>query len=217
MFATDRDLVTLEPGLMRDVGWSGQMLVRGVGTIAGSVLTLSPGPEADLQAAGVGPGHVALVAGTSYEVVEVLGPLSARVSRLRDLPGDPVRPASPVSNAAVTVTTFSPQIRVVHEQVLRMAGIEPSAPAGPGRPGAGAITNGPSLARLEALGALHLVFAAAAAPGGDLTPASWWSRASMYRERFAAERQRIVAEIDTDGDGSPDATRRLNMVQFVRA
>jgi hypothetical protein len=41
-------------------------------------------------------------------------------------------------------------------------------------------------------------------------------RAEEYRERFAAERRRAAGLIDLDGDGKPDATRRLNAVVFVR-
>jgi hypothetical protein len=39
----------------------------------------------------------------------------------------------------------------------------------------------------------------------------------LYRQRFATERQRAAALIDTNGDGIADATRRLNVVNLVRS
>jgi hypothetical protein len=68
-----------------------------------------------------------------------------------------------------------------------------------------------------ALGALHLVYTAATAPDANWNTSNEFSRAQTYRERFAAERQRIAARLDLDGDGEPDATRRLNLIQFVRS
>ncbi|MFG0260543.1 MAG: hypothetical protein ACF8LK_09355 [Phycisphaerales bacterium JB041] len=41
MFATDRDLLVLEPSLVRDIGWVGQRLARGSGDIAGTTLTMT--------------------------------------------------------------------------------------------------------------------------------------------------------------------------------
>lgn len=218
MFASDRDLLVLEPGLFGEVGWMGQMLVRGVGTIAGSTLTLTSA-DADLASAGVGPGYVVRVGEVSYEVIERLSAMSVSVSRVRDEVVDPVRPPAAVSGGAVLVSTMRPQIRLVHEQVLRMIGLEPGG-GGSGRVGElgeSAVTNPRTLARVEALGALHLIYAAAAAPGGDRSPASWWGKAMLYRQRFAQERERVAAQIDVDGDGLPDVVRRLNVVVMGRA
>lgn len=220
MFARDRDLLVLEPNVFRDAAWAGQRLVRGVGAVAGSTLTLGSA-DADLAAVGVRAGHVALVGSVAYEVVDRLSPTALTISRLRDEPGGPVIPPPPGSGLAVTVATFSPQIRLVHGQVMRMAGLDPDAGAPrPGVPTPASVLNRADLARLEALGALHLVYAAAAAPA-EATPGAWASpllaRAQMYRERFAAERQRTAVLLDADGDGVPESSRRLNLVQFVRA
>ncbi len=214
MFATDRDLLVLEPNLFRDVAWAGQRLVSATGSISGATLTLSQF-DVDLASAGVTAGHVATVDGVSYEVLTRLSPASATVSRLRAGTTDPALPPSPASGRPVTIASFRPQIALIHHQVLRMLGIEPMDPPALGRPTETSITNPDALARLEALGALHLILAAAAAlepPGGPLG-----ARADLYRARFGDERQRAAARIDLDGDGLPDATRRLNVIQLMRA
>lgn len=216
MFALDRDLLALEPNLFRDLGWVGQRLVSGTGGIAGTTLTLTA-QDVDLEDAGVAEGCVALVDGTPYEIIERLSPTTATVSRLRARRTDPVITPSPVSGKAVSITSLRPQIAIAHDQVLRMLGIEPGDPGTPGRAVEEDITNPGAIAEVEAVGALYLAFAAAAGPGAtDARQSHEWSRMLHYRERFAAARQRTAAHIDLDGDGLPDATRRMNIIQFIR-
>lgn len=215
MFATDRDLLVLEPHLMRDVAWLGQRLVNGTGTVAGTTLTLVSS-DADLAAAGVGAGHVVLVGGVAYEVLARLSATSATISRLRAGPGEPALPPTPIATpTSVVVLTFAPQIGLVHEQVLRMLGLKSGATQGE-EIGEDRVSNPRDLARVEALGAVHLVLAAASAPGDGIWNEGLLARAKVYRERFASERVRATALIDLDGDGEPDASRRMNVVQFVR-
>ena len=52
MFAQDRDLLALDPNLFRDVAWSGQRLVSGVGNISGTTLTLTS-QDVTLEAAAI--------------------------------------------------------------------------------------------------------------------------------------------------------------------
>lgn len=211
--ALDRDLLTFEPDLFRDAGWAGQRLVSGTGTISGTTLSMSA-YDVNFEDAGVTTGHVAVVDGVAYEVIGVTTGTTATVSRLRASPADPVITPSPAADKPVTITTLRPQIAAIERQVMRMLGIEPSATPGPGVLTEASITNPEALRRLAALGTLHLVFAAAAA----LTPpeSPHWVRAELYRARFARERHAVAALIDADGDGVPDATRRLNVMQLLR-
>ena len=213
MFTTDRDLLVLEPGLFRDVGWVAQRLTKGTGTITGNTLTVT-GADVPLDAAGITAGHVVTVGGTSYEVIARQSPTALTISRPRASTTDAIQPPSPATSAEALVMTFAPQIAMVERQVLRMAGIEPEDTT-PGIVTASAITNPGALTMLIALGALHVLYAAAGASSG----ANGWlaDRAAMYRERFSAARQNARVLIDLDGDGIPDATRRLNVVQFIRA
>ncbi|MBL8760367.1 MAG: hypothetical protein JNL50_03610 [Phycisphaerae bacterium] len=211
MFATDRDLLAIEPNVFNEVSWVGQRLVKGTGDVDDGVLTLTTF-DRDFVVAGVDAGHVVLVSNVAYEVLERVSATEVAVSRLRaSVDGAAIWPAD-VVGAGVEVRTFGPQVGVTHDLVLRLLGIEGSAtPEGLGE---SAVVNGAALARVEALGALHLVYAAAGSLSGPGT--ALWERGEMYRRRFAAERQTAAARVDTDGDGVADATRRMNVVWFVR-
>ncbi|MBK7405881.1 MAG: hypothetical protein IPJ41_14990 [Phycisphaerales bacterium] len=212
MFATDRQLLILEPSLVRDIGWAGQRLVKGIGDIAGSTLTMTS-QDVDFLAAGIDAGQIVVVGGVVYEVVQALAEDQLAISRMRASADGPLLPPSPVTGASVELPTFAPQLAIIHAQILRLLGLD--EPAIDGSISEASITNPESLALLEALGALHLIFSAAAALAGDTSPAAF--KAGLYRERFAAERGRAAARIDTDGDGLADATRRPSLIQLYRA
>lgn len=213
MFATDRDLLILEPNLVRDIGWVGQRLVKGVGDIAGNTLTMTT-QDVGFELAEVGPGNVVNVGGVVYEVIETIDNTRLTISRMRASTDGAVLPPSAVTGAQAEVMSFRPQLAMVHAQVLRMLGIDPDEAPEIGAVTEDSITNPASLALFEALGALHLVFTAAAALAGETSPAAF--KARMYRDRFGAERGRVSARIDTDADGIPDATRRPSVVRLVR-
>lgn len=216
-FAVDRDLLALEPGLFRDVSWTAQKLVDVAGaSVSGTTLTAS---GADFVGAGVAAGHIALVAGVAHEVVTRLSATQLTVSRLREEATAPAIPPGATTGAAVVIATFMPQIRIVHEQVMRSLGIEPSAASGAPAVEAGApteanVVNPGGLARLEALGALHLIYTGAAALVDAASPL--WAKAEVYRARFAEERRATGAALDLDGDGIADAVRRASALRLVR-
>lgn len=214
MFSKDRDLLAIEPAIFRDLAWAGQRLVSGAATIEDDSLTFDS-QDIALDAAGVGAGQVAVVGGVGYEVIETLNGQKAVISRLRDTEDAAMLPPSPIAGADAWIATFAPQARIVHGQILRMAGVEPAGtPSLARRVGESAITNGAALARLEVLGVAHLVYAAAGAAAGPRSPAQ--QRAELYRALFRDERERVFVDLDLDGDGRPDATRRLNLIHLVR-
>lgn len=202
-FAKDRDLLSLEPRLFLDLSWLGQRLFSGDVVVTDTVVTSA---SADFVSAGVSAGHVLSVDGAGYEVVGVLSAMVLMVSVLRpDVDGPAIEPLT--TGGAGFISTFGPQLEIVHGQVLRMAGIEP------GSAEESKVTNGRALVLVECLGALHLIFAAASAGGQGR---GLEERAEMYRRRFAMERQRAKVLIDTDGDGVSDEARALNAARFVR-
>ena len=208
MFAKDRDLVVLEPGLHKDVAWMGQRLIYTFGSLVGTQLTIDSGSLID---AGIGPGYVIVFDGAVLEVVSVESATQATVSLMRaDLSSNAI-PGIDASNRRVEVYGYGPQLEIVHRQVLGMIGIDVDDPDGIGE---AAVTNPGGLVRLEALGALHLIFAGAGAPGRN--GLKFDQRAKMYRERFTAERERVVAMIDLDGDGIADVSRRPNSFVLER-
>lgn len=216
MFATDRDLLVLEPRLFLDVSWTAQTLVNaatgGAINSAGDTLTLSGGNFINL---GIDAGHVVVAGSTPLEITARIDATNLRISRAKARAADADIPAAAGSNLKVIIHTFRPQIAIIHDQVMRLLGIEPGAESEPGLPAESDITNPDALRLAEALGALHLIYASAAALVGDTSP--MWARARMYADRFRAERARLVAEIDLDADGKPDTIRRPNILQFVRS
>lgn len=206
-FVQDRDLLVLEPALLRDAGWAGQRVLDVTGSVSGGVLTLASGSFSD---AGVDAGSVLLIDGLAVEVVSVASATAASVSLLRARRDGASVPPPAATNRPVRCYAFGPQREIVHRQVLAMAGIDPDGDG----PGQDAITNPGALVRLEALGVLHLVYAAASAPGSG--GAALADRAAMYRERFAAERGRVAALIDADGDGIAETRRSLSVFHMVR-
>ena len=213
MFATDRDLLVFEPGLLGEVAWAGQRLVSGTGDVSGTTLTLTS-QDNGLLAQGVGPGSIVRIGGNGFEIVSVSTESTAQVSRLRASATDASIGLVSMTGVAVEVFTFAPQIADVHRRVLRMLGVEPAGEAAEDELDESAVMNPGDLARLEALGALHLIYAGVSAGLAGDAPAS--IRAEFYRARFAAERGAVVAKIDTDGDGVADAARRPGLGRLVR-
>ncbi|MGE3107527.1 MAG: hypothetical protein AB7G11_00960 [Phycisphaerales bacterium] len=211
MFATDRDLLVLEPNLFRDAGWVGQRLLVGAGSLSGTLLTLTSG---DFQAVGVTAGNVLLYDATPCEVISVTAGNKANISLIRSDPAGAAIPPPALGAKAVVVTTFRPQIALAHTQVLRMLGIEPTDAAAPGVVTESSIVNQRTLWLATALSALHLIYSGASALAPTSSPLS--ERAEMYRRLFAEERKLAAARIDTDADGIADATRRMNVIQLMR-
>lgn len=214
MFISDRDLLLLEPNLFRDASWAGQLLVSGTGDVSGTTLTLST-YDVDFDGARVDAGYVVLVDGTPYEVIAKLTATTATISRLREDTGDSALTPSPVTSKPVSVMTFRPQASIAHAQVLRMLGIEPADSGESGAIIDSDITNPGDLVLVESFAALHMIFAAVSSLSSPTSPLV--ERMEMYRQRFATERQRAAALIDTNGDGIADATRRLNVVHLTRS
>jgi hypothetical protein len=212
MFASDRDLLVLEPNLFRDVPWVGQRVLLATGTAAGTTMTITGG---DFLASGVAPGNVLMYDAVPLEVTAVTSATVATVSLLRAGTDGALIPPPALGARPVASATFAPQIAAVHRQLLRMLGIEPDLPAAPGLLTEASITTPGALAMVESVAALHLIYSAASALSGP--DSALGARAEFYRRRFVSERQLAAARIDTDGDGVADATRRLNIIQLVRA
>lgn len=213
MFASDRDLLAVEPNLFRDVAWLSQRLLRGTGSISGTTLTISAADGA-LDTAGAGPGSVVVVDGVAYEVIERLSATQASISRPRASALDPILPPAAVSGKDTGVITFAPQIAAVHTEILARLGIGVGVGEEPDGPTEASITNPAALVRLEVLGTLAMVWGAAAALQGQGSPAA--ERAEWYRARFGRERESVSVRLDLDGDGQTDAARHLGSTRMVR-
>lgn len=208
MFAKDRDLYVLEPGLHKDVAWLGQKRISTIGSIVGTTLTINTQSFTDAQ---VEAGSVVIFDGVVVEVVSVESATQATVSMMRGNLSSAAIPGVEANSRGTAVFDYSAQRAMVHRQVLVMLGLDPEADGFD----ESVITNPSGLVRLEALGTLHLIYASAGAPGraGE----KFHQRAEMYKERYMSERERVVAMIDLDGDGIADVSRRPNAMMLSRA
>lgn len=215
MFATDRDLLAFEPELFRDVGWAGQRLIKGVGDISGTTLTLTS-YDNTFAAAGVNTGNVVMVDGVAYEITARLTATTATISRIRPDPSGAIVPPAAATGKPVVVTTFLPQIALAHRQILRWLGIDPDE-SGDGVRESN-ITNASAFREAEALGALSQVLYSAAGPAMNGTAVSERiNRSRKYQDDFFRMVRPIGARIDADGDGIFESTRRAGIVEMERA
>ncbi|MFI4883244.1 MAG: hypothetical protein ACIAQU_11745 [Phycisphaerales bacterium JB064] len=208
MFAQDRDMLAIEPHAFTDALWAGRRLASGIAGVSGTTLTTSSSTATfvDAQAAA---GQVVVFNGVPLEVVSVTSGTVLEVSRLRTSTEDDPLPPSSASGVAFTLVSFAPQIAIVHRQLMGMLGLDRAD-----SPGEEAIVDTAPIAHAEALGALHLVYAAASALSGPSS--SLGARAAMYADMFSRARRTLAVGLDLDGDGEIDATRRPTLMHLVR-
>ncbi|HMN40462.1 MAG TPA: hypothetical protein PKE29_06415 [Phycisphaerales bacterium] len=210
MFAHDRDLLAIEPNLFRDVAWLAQTIALTTGTLEAGTLTM-----ADAVPPGtVAPGMVCVVSRAPLEIIAVPSSDTLTLSLTRIDPAGPQLVPADRSDAAVSISAFTPQLALTHAQLLRMLGITSDLVTGPGVVTEESILNPRDLTLVECLGALHLIYSAGAAALADTSPLA--QRARMYQDRFARERWRVRARLDLDGDGVADAERTLSVTHLVR-
>ncbi|MGP1345247.1 MAG: hypothetical protein ACTS3F_01085 [Phycisphaerales bacterium] len=217
MFARDRDLLMLEPALPREVDWVGQRLLdagSGVVSAGGTALLLTG--ISGLAALSIASGQLIRVDGVWGEIVSAIEPNLLTISRLR---ADADAPAIPLSVGGATpsdvrVISFGAQIGGVHAALMESLGL--------GDDGLDevAVLDGALMARIEALGALGIVYSGAASMvggGGDGMRDAMGLKGAMYRERFEQQRRTLSVRIDTDGDGEADEMRSLRGARLDRA
>lgn len=208
MFAQDRDMLAIEPHAFTDALWAGRRLASGSAGISGTTLTATSASATFIEAQ-TAPGQVVVFNGVPLEIVEVTSGTVLEVSKLRASVDDDPLPPGNGAGVSFTVVSFAPQLAIVHRQLLGMLGLDR-----PDGPGAEVVVDTASLAHAEALGALHLVYAAASALSGPNSALG--ARAAMYADMFSRARQTLAVGLDLDGDGVVDATRRPALVQLVR-
>lgn len=189
-FARDRDLLALEPNLLREVRWRGQVMAEAAdASLVGTSLVSA---SSDFEAAGVGAGSVALVGEVAVEVIERVSATELTVSRVRASEADaPAPPVAQGSDLSLSVPTFGAQREAAHAELLGRVGLAASE-----------VVNVEEFRRVEALGALRRIFEAAS-PSCEVTMQG--VKRALYARRFDAARLRLVALADRDGDGEVDA------------
>lgn len=212
MFATDRDVALVDPGVFRDLAWLGQVASRGLCSLADRNFEATT-IDGSLSRLADRAGMIVVVQGAVLEIQAVFGSTTLEVSLLRDDEG--LEPLAPLGGSGLpfAVVTFRAHIELAHRQVLSMAGLRSMGAQGGGL-SEESVRNEAELAHLEALGTLHVLYAMASASSPGVS--HLLQRARDYRERFARERARATVLLDSDGDGIADVVRRLGVMRLSR-
>ncbi|MEM7680936.1 MAG: hypothetical protein AAF288_03175 [Planctomycetota bacterium] len=215
-FSTDRDLLLLEPELFGDLAFFAQLRVSvDDAELADTTLTSI---DADFDTAQIDPGHVALIDRQPCEVTQRLDAMSLTVSLLRSTPTDPAIPPIPQGqNRTLRIRTFAPQAVGVAHDLLRALGIDPDEPNAVelGKPTADSVLSLNLMARLEALGTLHRLYAAASAV--DERQDAFSEKAEHYRTAFRSAMASASVLIDVNHDGLPEERRAFASGRLLRA
>jgi hypothetical protein len=211
---TDTHLLRFEPNLFADILWLSQRLVKATGSISATTLTISAF-DTNFDNAQLASGMVILINAVPHEVISKLSATTAQLSRLRAAETDPILTPAPVTGAEVILHTFRQQIEILSDQAFRILGLNPAQPAtdASGNPSP-VITDPTALERYTTLATLAAIYLSAAemqSPDGQQS-----RRAQRYQHLATLERQNLAAQIDTNADGNPDATRRANVVPLIR-
>lgn len=210
-FIVDRDLLQLEPSMFVDASSVGTLLASGTdGSVSGGTLSSA---SVNFATRGVDEGHVALVAGDVLEVLARPSASSLTVTRPRGDASQPTIPPNAGSSLQFSVTTFERQIAEAEAWALGALGIDAHDPVKPLSPEA--IINTDEFARIVALRTICDVFALAAAR--SVSPATLNLRRDAYRELLRRTIARTSILLDLNGDGVPDASRRLSTVTLIRS
>lgn len=213
-FSTDRDLLVLEPMLFNDVAFAAHKRLEVTdGVVSGTSLTSA---TADFEAAQIDAGDVVLIADVACEVISRQGPGELIVSRLRGALAAAQIP--PGDGAALTVIhrTFEPQAQIIHDELLRILGIDPDGAGPPGSPTEDAIVSLSVMRNLEALKTMAHIYESAIALGAEENNAVFTARAERYRNRYRLASRQSLVRLDLDGDGAADASKDMSLMELLR-
>lgn len=203
MWSSDRDMAVIEARLLDEVVWRNRIVWSGDVTVL-SNRVLVQAPATALAALGIGAGWIARLGETTVEIEGLEGDEFVVVSLVRASAEGERLPVWMVgSSEMMQVPTFAHTRRMVHERLLSLLRMEASD--------AESVLNRSELARAEALGALHLVYAQSAPGLGVDSVAS--SKASLYAKEFEA-RVRMLRAVVEGEDG--ERVIRRSVVRLER-
>ncbi len=210
---TDRDLAVVEPSIFIDAGNQATLLYGASnGAIATNTRFTSVG--SDFAGKGIDLGHIITV-DTPSQVLEVTGPQSTDtvlVSRLRVDSTDPAITLDNTTGLTFSIYTFERAIDRAESWVLGALGLVDTGQVDD--LDETDITNPEDVKRMIATLTIARVFAAAAA--GAPADAALAAQSALYSTRVRETAHQTRALIDLDGDGLPEATRRIDVLALVR-
>lgn len=216
-FSQDRDLLALEPAVFHDLPLLGQQPMEvSDASLSGTSLSTA---SADLASLEIQAGHVVLIAEVSCEVVARVDAGTLTVSLPRSdregalLPPGPAHgPVKSDSELVVKWRTFAPQASLVHDDLLRLLGMDPDE-ADPAI-GEEALQSPKLLARLEALGTLHRLYQAGAAVAGGQQ--GLIDKADRHGRAYQELLRQACVRLDANADGVAESSRTLGSTALRR-
>jgi len=210
MLINDVSLLRLDPRVFLDAAGQADVIIDGAdGVVSGTTLSSA---GSDFAARGVDAGHVVVVSNVPVEVEDRTGATTLSVSRPRADDAASLLPPPPGTGLSFSVRTFARLIALERAWALGALGLEP--PAIDDEIDENAILDPAPIERLIAQRVVHRAYARAAA-ANPADPAIALAAAEHRRlAMLAAQQARAV--LDLDGDGVPDATRRISVVTLTR-
>ena len=210
MLITDTTLLRLAPHVFSDASDLATILIDGTdGVVSGSQFTSA---GSDFTINDIDTGNVIVIDGNPVEIDARQSATQLDVSRARASDADALIPPGDGSTLTFSVPTFERQIAEQQAWVLGALGIDPSHPeTGLDETSIIDTADVEILIALRAIAHLYEV-AAARAPTDDALA----MQAAQWRTIERTQRHGTVVYLDLDGDGVPDATRRVDVVEFAR-
>lgn len=199
-FATDRDLMILEPNLFRDLPFLSQQRFDSMdGILTQGHLNCA---SADFVTLGISTGDVVQVKDQPLEILARIDATHLHVSLIRATVIDASIPPANTSDAKVVIRSFHAQLTAAHDMLLQMLGLDRDDPEQVH--GEDAIISTTLMTRLETIATLERLYTAAQTLSGDNQMVE--SKAEHYRKAFRRTWLEARIAIDQDGDGIAERT-----------
>ncbi len=214
---TDRDLLTIEPSIFVDAQGQGTLLTEASDASVTRSNRRLVSLSSDFIDDGITTSHVVVVTYPTsdnqvLEITSVSGTTTLIVSRIRAQPSDPAIKPQDGSALPITIITFQRAIDQAQAWVLGALGLVDTGQVDD--LDETDITNPEDVKRMIATLTIARVFAGAAA--GAPADAELAAQSVLYSTRVRETAHQTRALIDLDGDGLPEATRRIDVLALVR-
>ncbi|MAE62299.1 MAG: hypothetical protein CMJ49_13200 [Planctomycetaceae bacterium] len=205
-FINDADLLIVEPRVFEDLPFAAQQTLRvddaalagvTITSVAGGFNTLVIGDVIVLRTTEADAATFAIAGITDDNTLTV--------------ENEPTHLTASVGLTMIA-RTFTPQINIVHAQIMRAMGIDIDDPDE--ELDEASIVSVSVMQQIETLGTLAQVYAAAVAPVGDNE--TIMQKADAYARQFTAAMRGARVLIDIDGDGQADVWRTAGQGRLVR-
>ena len=214
---TDRDLLTIEPSIFVDAQGEGTLLTEASDASVTRSSRRLDSVSSDFISDGITTSHVVVVTypTSDIQVLEITSATAATtlvVSRIRAQSSDPAIGPQDGSALPIKIITFQRAIDQAQAWVLGALGLVDTGQVDD--LDETDITNPEDVKRMIATLTIARVFAGAAA--GAPADAGLAAQSALYSTRVKETAHQTRVLIDLDGDGLPEATRRIDVLALVR-